>query len=238
MRTRLFVLAYFCAIGFAASARAQECCTAAPAGLKDWWTGDFNARDLVGAHNGTLVGDAAIYAGFVGDGFLFHSEGDAVTFGSAGQFGTADFTIDFWVQIGSGSAGGLTLMEKREACGFGSFWGMRVESSGVVHAELDATSGPYVSFDGATDIADGSYHHVALVRKGTKLSLYVDGKLDGSQTSAAVVNISNSALFTVGTGVCDPAPEGTIDEIQVFNHALSAAQIQSIYDAASAGLCK
>jgi hypothetical protein len=185
------------------------------------------------------MGTASIHPAFIGDGFLFVNSNDAVTFGStAGQFGTKDFTIDFWVQTSGGTEGlTLTLMEKREACTFGSFWGLRVESSGVVHAEID-DPGNYVSFDGATNIADDNWHHVALVRKGTKLSLYVDGKLDGSQTSPAVVNIGNTAPFTAGAGVCNVPLIGFIDEIQVFNRALSAAQIQAIHNAGSGGTCK
>ena len=40
-----------------------------PANLESWWTGNNTADDVMGVHNGTLVGGASYAPGKVGQGF-------------------------------------------------------------------------------------------------------------------------------------------------------------------------
>src|SRR5438477_9783818 len=64
-----------------------------------YWRGDGNASDSIGGVDGTLQGATSFGQGEAGQAFEFGSQGDAVTFGSdVGNFGTDDFTVDFWLQ--------------------------------------------------------------------------------------------------------------------------------------------
>jgi hypothetical protein len=164
--------------------------------------------------------------------FTFNGKG-GINFGSAGAFGTGDFTIAFWIATSAHSE--QAALEKRTTCGPGTYWSIRVASSGGLYVEIH-DQGQYVSFVGTTIVADASFHHVSVARQGTTLTLYVDGHVDGSSSSTKVVNVSSKAKFTAGTSVCDgTAGDGTvpflgqIDEIEVFNSALSPSELELIF---------
>src|SRR5262245_44791135 len=81
--------------------RLEDCtvpaAVAPPAGLVSWWTGDGTAADLMGVHNGTLVGGATYATGRVGQAFSFDGVNDTVVL--AGTFGGGpEATIEAWVK--------------------------------------------------------------------------------------------------------------------------------------------
>ncbi|GIW62073.1 MAG: hypothetical protein KatS3mg089_0925 [Patescibacteria group bacterium] len=86
-------------------------------------------------------------------------------------------------------------------------------------------------------INDGNWHHVCGVYdRDTSLNAYTDGQLTSSNTSfSSAVNydISNASNFAIGNG--SPGYlSGQLDEIQVFNYALTANQVKSLYNQGSA----
>src|SRR5205807_4817584 len=54
-------------------------CLTPPANLIGWWAADGNAKDLQGAHDGTLVNGTTFNAGEVGPAFVFDGVDDRVT---------------------------------------------------------------------------------------------------------------------------------------------------------------
>ena len=91
---------------------------------------------------------------------------------------------------------------------------------------------------------DGSWHHIALSRQGTTATLYIDGAVEGSGSTSGVTNIVNTADLLFGNDPCVQFGDGTqfyqgeLDEIQYFNRALTQTEIQTIFQAGSAGQCK
>src|SRR5207245_7796000 len=93
-------------------------------------------------------------------------------------------------------------------------------------------------------INDGVFHHVAFVRQGTNVVFYIDGVLDVATNvlSGSINRINNTTDLTMGrnacTGVAGLNPfTGQMDEISIYNRALSSDEIQAIYNAGSAGKC-
>jgi len=82
------------------------------------------------------------------------------------------------------------------------------------------------------------------------MRIYIDGVLDTSValSAGALGSIKDDdgeadplqigAIFLGGQTALNAAFEGIIDEVQYFNRSLSAAEIQSIYNAGMAGQCK
>ena len=74
---------------------------------------------------------------------------------------------------------------------------------------------------------------------GTQVSIYVNGKLEGSTAVTGAIGASSNDL-NIGS---DPSNlqdtgrywNGMIDEVEIFNRALSATEIQAIYSAGTAG---
>ena len=222
-------------------------CMTAPAGMTNWWPGDGNTNDLVGAAQGTVHGAVTYGPGRVGSGFTFNGAG-SLDFGTtAGNFGLADFTVSFWMKTTATAGTGTALVEKRAVCAFSDFWSFRMVGSanpsavtrlGQVVVELDNTSDPaasgYALLYSQVPVNVGAYHHVALTRSGTTAKLYVDGILRDTQTTANVLRLSNPAPLVIGESVCTNMDGtlplvGQLDEVELFNRALTAAEIQKFW---------
>src|SRR5207249_9202817 len=81
--------------------------------------------------------------------------------------------------------------------------------------------------------------HLALTYDGTSMKLYINGVLNDSAPKSGNIDGDN-VEFAIG-GRADPNDHlfftGKIDEVEVFDRALSQAEIQAIYNAGSAGKC-
>lgn len=88
---------------------------------------------------------------------------------------------------------------------------------------------------------DGQWHLVALTRSGSTITLYVDGSAVGSTSYSPAIDL-NSNLSYIGAGLIGGTTEffwdGLIDEVEIFNRALSPQEIQDLFNAGSAGKCK
>ncbi len=95
-----------------------------------------------------------------------------------------------------------------------------------------------------TRLDDGRWHHVAVVADRTAMApeLYVDGRperIGNSRGTMVTVSISSRSPLNVG-GFSSEASEtvGTIDELAIFNAGLTAAEVQSMFDAGGSGYCR
>src|SRR6185436_19421445 len=71
---------------------------------------------------GVVMG-ATFIPGKVGQAFSFDGVDDMISFGpNTGNFGTNDFTVDFWIRTTSTRV--EEIITKRPGCGAGTFWGI------------------------------------------------------------------------------------------------------------------
>ena len=89
-------------------------------------------------------------------------------------------------------------------------------------------------------VDDNVFHHLGFVRRGLTLEIYLDGQLANSITDTALVDINGVGDFCIGScgDFSHPSIDGLIDEVEIFDRALSATEIQAIFNAGSAGKCK
>ncbi len=164
--------------------------------------------------------------------------------------GSDDFTVEFWVN--SGTTGEGTLLSYRDPSGAERGWELRVDSTGVVTAELDPgvvgslNIDPFSISGGGIVTTERLWYHVALVvdRDG-EMELYVS-RPSGATEAGAVdnlvlvdstpiarvqgadisgVDLSPSDLNTdliIGRGF-----NGIIDEVKIYNWALSDEQLDN-----------
>src|SRR5262249_51356664 len=110
-------------------------------------------------------------------------------------------------------------------------------------------AGNSVSATGTRTINDGAWHHIAGLRQGTTALIYVDGVEEGSASNQSLGSVdTNCGTAFIGAGnsiaVCPTTAvenffNGFIDEVElVKGRALSASEIQAIYNAGSAGKCR
>ncbi|MCI0490195.1 MAG: HYR domain-containing protein [Blastocatellia bacterium] len=225
----------------------EPVCIEPPANLVSWWTGDGNADDFQGLNDGALQNGATFAPGKVAQAFSFDGTDDFVLVPDDPSLdvGTGDFSIDAWIQT-SNNTGVQAIVDKREETSPGVFFGYSLFTfNGNLGVQL--SDGIFGNFISTTDVADGLLHFVAVTvdrDSSTGGVLYVDGMpvLTFDPTSRPG-SLDNAGDFRIGGNL--PGPPGSealfnglIDEVEFFDRALSAAEIQSIFDADVAGKCK
>lgn len=214
-------------------------CAVPAANLISCWKGEGNTTDATGAANGTLQGGTTFAPGKVGQAFQFDGLDDSVSFGhTVGNFGTADFTIDFWVK--TTSARREAILGKRPICSHEVFWQIRLWDGGRLLVELDQGGANYNFILTTRTVNNGMFRHVAIVRQGPKASVYIDGVLDTTGTTAGVTNLANAVALVAGREPCTGVDgtqflTGLLDEIELTNRALTAGEIQNIFLTGSIG---
>ncbi|MBI2451570.1 right-handed parallel beta-helix repeat-containing protein [Candidatus Pacearchaeota archaeon] len=139
------------------------------------------------------------------------------------------FTFSAWVRKNNDSGTKGTIISFGESLSSNIYYGLRINESG--QAEIYAAgSGPEGKIGGSADLR-GAWHHVAGVFiKNTAKELYVDGKFVESLNTTT--NFFTVNRFAVGRKA-GPVPleffNGTIDEVAVWNRALSADEIVNLY---------
>ena len=208
-------------------------CVTPYSNLISWWQAESNAFDQITGNKGSLVGNVTFTPGRVGQGFLFDGNASAVIVSNPPSLQLQDFSIEAWIRRGNASiassspGGGLFLSYGHAGYGFG------VNDNGtlfVSRIDIDEVSTTVA-------ITDTNLHHVAVTKTGTTVIFYIDAipypapvysTVFGFTTPVAIGargdNLANSFL-------------GMIDELCIYNRALSPAEIQAIYTADSTGKC-
>lgn len=134
--------------------------------------------------NMETLGDAKLSTAvskFGGSSMYFDGTGDYLTapFNPTFNLGTGNFTIEFWVNTSSTVAYACAL-RLGDTWTTGS-WALYLnDSGGSGYPSWWNQTGPYtLSTSGAT-VNDGSWHHIALVRNGATMTMYIDGTSRGT----------------------------------------------------------
>jgi hypothetical protein len=209
-------------------------CVNAPSGLIAWWPGDGNALDIVGGNNGTLMGGVTFTNGEVGQAFSFVGANEAVLipyFPGSDLGAMPSWTIEAWVNPASfNNSSWPTIYAK-------GHWDASLGlNSGTGKLESWINNGNQLI--GATVVPLGQWSHVALVYDGTNRTFYVNGAFAGAGSAPGINPDSNTS--SIGNVVPNESASfnGQIDEVSIYNRALSPNEIAAIYLSGSYGMCE
>ena len=89
----------------------------------------------------------------------------------------------------------------------------------------DGTNNPYLRSEAVLN--DDKFHHIAFVKDGGTLYLYIDGILDGSAPDTTTSSTANGVDLHIGSRQDINRLKGIVDEIRIWNIARAEAQIQA-----------
>jgi hypothetical protein len=217
-----------------------------PPGMVAWWSGDGNALDLVGTNHGTLNG-ISFSAGMVRKAFSFDNPGERVWIPASVQLdvGTGDgLTIEAWIQPSDVLPAGALVSWDRVGSRFGAhfyFGDTGWTGPGGLFANLVDTTGNYHFVTSPKDLVMANvWSHVALTySKFTGAAKFYHDGLQVADQQVGSFTPETSSAFNIGYAPHDGATyDGTIDEVSLYNRALTANEVKAIYDAGSAGKTK
>ncbi|MEI9409326.1 VCBS domain-containing protein [Mesorhizobium salmacidum] len=197
-----------------------------PSGLIAYWSADGTTEDAVGSNDGVLQNGASFATGMFGQAFSFDGVDDLFAAPSTGlPTGNSDRTISLWVKADAFTTGESLL------AGYGTFG-----SSGQTY-QL-GTSGDTLFFSqwgGAVfgpSLQTEQWYNVAVTNVGNSVTLYLDGV--AVETGSLPINTPADTEFLIGArpsgGSIPGLLQGEVDGVQVYDRALTAEEIQSIYN--------
>ncbi|MCX6874934.1 MAG: LamG domain-containing protein [Verrucomicrobia bacterium] len=245
MNTKHLLLTTLAFIVPLAGAKAQ--CINPPAGLVAWWPGDGHGFDLSPNHNnGSLAGNAAYGPGLVNQSLQFHGGTDSVIVPDSPSLQIASqFTIQAWINPATygdepGSPPGRAIASKVGGAGGNNGYQFYL-SSGRPGGQFNSPGAVWPSqwIDAPAPVPLNTWSHVVWTYDQSVMRLFVNGAEVASKVIGAHPIATTSANLRISRDDNGNTPfSGSIDELAIFNRALSANEIAALYAAGSAGMCK
>ncbi len=198
-----------------------------------WRANEGSGTTLVdssgGSRNGSLIGSPTWVAG---------QDGLALSLSGTGQYATVPdsaaldisgaITMATWVK--PGRIGTQYLIKKAIQPPTGTNgYELSLASTGLPFVRFNQSTGPDLYRVNATTIAAvGVWMHVAATYDGTTMSLYIDGVLEGSKAGPTAI-ATNALNLGIGAQPNGATPlQGALDEVLLYNTALTPAQIAAL----------
>lgn len=201
----------------------------------------FDDADNLGADSGTLgktlsltAADAVVYddggvnggcATFAGKGYLTAEEATGLPSGNSA------FTIALWVKTDASTRANNSLTSWGNPAG-NKYNGFLMATSTTLKHTFWEGSVDFVSNETPSSLADGEWHHVALTYDPSehKRIYYIDGAEFDSQVNLQYTRAVPVSGYPFNVGFSQNSSKfiGSMDEVMVFDRALTAAEVAAV----------
>jgi hypothetical protein len=204
-----------------------------------------NANDESGnGNNGTVYGATLTSDRFGNPDSAYSFDGldDYIEVPNADSLNPAAVTISAWFNIYSyGSPGWCnfpTLIFKQSPKDVdNTYYAIALMNDypgwtvGCLSSSTWSVSGPNAYVASLQPLPLGEWHHVVATINSTEVREYIDGQLQGVSSTGFPLDPGSRPLYIGYTGMfCGAYWNGLIDEVRIYNRALTEAEIQALYD--------
>lgn len=200
-------------------------------GLVGWWTMDApdvtvtTTTDKSGSgNNGTRAGGTTAVLGKIGQAMKFDGSSGYVNGHDNPVLASTNITVSAWINSRNIATEQMITSKYFDQTGLK---GLALE---VYGAKLTFSINAGAFKQGTTVMSTGKWYHVVATYNGSVINLYVNGVPDGTLNSAAGIT-NPTGNFEIGryTYSSNLWFNGTLDDVRVYNRALSASEIQQLY---------
>ena len=222
--------------------------TVTEATLINHWTFDehsgMTAFDSAGSNNGQIIGAQRV-DGVFGGALDFDGWNDSVALpdNSPVWLPEYDFTCAMWVYVSPGMTGQGTFLDMNWSSSSnpvndnGCVMFKRPDGKVFFGFHTIAETDQYIYSNQI--LAEGKWHHIAALRGGTTQAIYVNGSLDNSRIcSSNRIDYTGGSYdndgVNIGTTTTNNNPngifflDGKIDDVRIYDVALSPAEIREL----------
>ena len=186
-----------------------------------------NTNDVVGGHNGTATGTPVYTTGKVGQAILLDGVDDYVRVDSVGISGAAARTVSGWAKSNSTAMPDWTNIFGFTGTDDASLSGRSFDIE-LRGAQLQFCIHVYGWEDNILPL-DLDWHHLAATYDGTTIRWYGDGRYINSYQRSGASALNTEDTVHMGrrgdTGEAGNFFPGMVDDVTIWNRALSGAQI-------------
>lgn len=210
-----------------------------PDGIVSWWRAENNALDAIGTNNGTLVNGATFTSGKAAQAFSFDGVHDYVNVPDMPSLHPLSLSLEAWVLFNETPTGIRSILAKPLGPGFLDSYSIWWEF-GFLRAAIGDTAGNGGVLSSSFSPLLNHWYHVAFTfdNPSKQQVLYLDAVTVAS-SAATKSPTYDSQPFLLGSDIENGALNyffsGKIDEAAIYNRALTAPEINSIYSAGAAG---
>lgn len=156
------------------------------------------------------------------------------------NWGTGNGTVSCWFQTTQNVSGAVDLVINGGFSTGGKAYVLYLDANEKVGFYLDDNVSSTTPAQSSGSVADGNWKHVVGVRESGYTKLYLNGSLVSTQTdTTGNIDSTDNLIIGAGTNASSGAIsnffDGIIDEVGVWNTALTAPQVAQIYNATSTG---
>ncbi|MDI6787607.1 MAG: LamG domain-containing protein, partial [Planctomycetota bacterium] len=158
------------------------------------------------------------------------------------QFGSGAFSVESWVYLSLSK--NQTIVQKinySATANLNTGWELRVNSANnpvfIILWDDDSDTVITHTLTAGVVLDNNKWYHIAGTRQGTIMRVYINGQERGVLSIDAAANVSSgtgsSAVVEIGrisTPTADRYFNGRIDEVGLYNRAISADEIKSRYE--------
>ena len=211
-------------------------------GLVGYWsmnegTGSYAGDSSGNRNQGTLTNGPTWVDGKRGKAINFDGSNDYVVSGAAfSDLGTTNkpYTLSAWIKANTGETTGNII--NSYIAGLGG-WRLGMVTLSTSKIVVNSWVGSRSTATSTTSITPGQWYHVVNTWDASGgLRIYINGAFDNSVAQATYSASGGSNVVSVALGALNGAAgstenyfAGLIDEVRIYNRALSAAEIQALY---------
>ena len=202
----------------------------AAAGLVGAWaldeTSGTTAADQSGRGNtGTVTSPVWTGAGKFNGALSLNGTSSWVTVADSSSLDlTTGMTVEAWVRPTVVNSWRTVVMKEQTG---NLTYGLYANTSANRPAIEAYINGSLRTLNGTSQLPTATWSHLAATYDGATLRLFVNGAAAGTLAAAGSILTSNSPLRIGGNGVWGEYFSGPIDEVRVYNRALTATEIQA-----------
>ncbi|WP_246844179.1 LamG domain-containing protein [Hydrocoleum sp. CS-953] len=151
------------------------------------------------------------------------------------KIGSGDFTFSVLVSaLESEQVRHPQIMSNRPTEGIGFLFGFhgrwRGSKNKIPYVQLDDIN--WIGYPDQPNLLDGQWHHFVARKQGDRLTYFADGKLVASLTTSRIgnYNLASEQPLLIGWDLVNQSQthfKGKIDELSIWNRALTDAEIES-----------
>jgi len=206
----------------------------------NWSIPDASSNSNTGTSSGMTAAnlvqsDLIINAPYDSFALDFDGANDYINCGNnLNQSGSSAFSISTWVKYTSGSSICILAKANNGQPGYSLF-----SITSKIHFYISAGGTDYLEVKTSLSVNDGNWHNILITYDGSGnvsgAKIYIDGSLDTIEvTDSFTGSSSNTTNFQIGArgSTIDIPFLGKISNVSVFNLALSAAQVKTLYNEA------
>lgn len=210
-----------------------------PSGMVSYWRADGDATDSYGDNDGALMnGATATATGQVGQAFSFDGGNDYVRIPNSNNLNFIEaVTAEAWVKPNGNPWRYQMLLEKGTWAGNAAWFFFIHRYEGYLHYNFGIGIPGGIEFKNCPmigDLEDGVWSHIVGTYDRQNIKFYVNGVLNNQVAWTEPIRL-NPYVLSIGVDGSRWHYKGDVDEVAIYNRALTADEIQQHYQNGLAG---